>query len=94
MPTRIFINDVNKYSSRCIAEVVKQHIYYEVIIFPIDRWSFLHSFYQVVLSKEALMMRDQTQKLSTRLVHLNLLLKLWEIRPFLPTRNDNSGDFQ
>lgn len=38
---RIFINDVHKYSSRCIAEVVKQHIDYEVIIFLSDQQSFL-----------------------------------------------------
>lgn len=36
-PKRIFINDVHKYSSRCIAEVVKQHIDYGVIIFPNDQ---------------------------------------------------------
>lgn len=32
-PKRIFINDVHKYSSKYIAQVLKRHVDYEVIVF-------------------------------------------------------------
>lgn len=90
-PKRIFINDIHKYSSKYIAQVLKLRVGYEVIIFSTVQQSFLRSSYRVVTSEKAQRTRDRRQRRAP-LVQLSLPLKLWE-HHLIPLKKQIKGTF-